>query len=289
MTKMLWTTVTFALFVPLGGCELQDCDNPETGAEGVCLKSLKRFESEPETQSAAWAPGASVTIDSPNGDVRVVQGDDDAAVSATFEPFVLRAYDTPEEEAAENLASLERSVTADGSGDVLVDVTRPSGSHNSLGADITVRLPSIFNGTLDIDQNNGSTEVDFVGAAVAVVVASNNGSCDIATGAASNIDVHCDNGDLEASVSEVAPQAGSGFSTGNGSITLSLPSDAVFSVMAQALAGGMVDFDGLPDVCSVDAASDSAKTVICNGATSADPIYTATADGTSMADVILVF
>ena len=288
MTKMLWTTVTFALLAPLSGCELQDCDNPETGAEGVCLKSLKRFESEPETQSAAYTAGAGVTIDSPNGDVRVVRGDDDGQVSATFEPFVMRAYDTPEEEAAENIASIERSVTADAGGDVLVDVSYPSGSP-PLGADITVELPSSFTGRLDIDQNNGSTEVDFVGAAVAVIVSSNNGSCDIATGSASNIDVHCDNGDLEASVSGVAPQAGSGFSTGNGSITLSLPSDAVFSVRALALAGGTVEFDRLPDTCSVNALSDASKTVSCNGATTDDPEYTATADGTSLADVILVF
>jgi hypothetical protein len=284
--------MTFALLAPLSGCELQDCDNPETGAEGVCVKSLKRFESGPETHSATWAPGASVTIDSPNGDVRVVQGDDDAAVSVTFEPFVLRAFDTPEEEVAEDLASLNRSVRSQGppattESGVVVDVSRPSGSP-TLGADITVRLPPIFNGTLDVDQTNGSTEVDFVGAAVAVIVASNNGGCDIATGSASNIDVHCDNGDLEASVSAVAPQAGSGFSTGNGSITLSLPSDAVFVVRAQALAGGTVDFDNLPDVCTVEA-SDSAKTVNCNGATNDDPVYDATADGTSLADVILVF
>ncbi len=289
MKTTLWTTMTLALLVPLGGCEVQDCDNPETGAEGVCLKSLKRFESPPETQSAAYAAGANVTIDSPNGDVRVVRGDDDSSVFATFEPFVLRAFDTPEEEAAADLDSLERSVTADGSGNVAVDVSRPSGSPSSLGADIRVELPSVFDGMLEIDQNNGSTEVDFVGAAVAVNVSSDNGSCDIATGSAANITVHCDNGDLDASISGVTAQSGSGFSTGNGSITLSLPSDGVFSIQAQALAGGIVDVQNLPSACTENAASDSAKTVSCNGATSADPIYVAEADGTSLADVILQF
>lgn len=290
MTKFFWTTVTFALLSPLGGCELEECDNPETGAQGLCAKSLKRFESAPETQSAAYADGANVTIDSVNGHVHVVRGDDDASVSATFEPFVLRAFDTPEEEAAENLDRLELTVAADGAGDVLVDASKPSSAPPTLGADITVRLPSVFNGTLDIAQNNGSTEVDFVGAAVAVLVSSDNGSCDIATGSAEDIDVHCDNGDLEASISGVAQGAGGDFSTGNGSITLSLPSDAVFSVQAEAVDGGTVQVDeDLPATCTVNAASESAKTVSCNGATTADPIYVATASGTGLADVILVF
>ena len=289
MTKLLLTTVTFAMLLPVSGCEVQDCDNPETGAEGVCLKSLKRWEAEPETMSAPYAAGASVTIDSVNGDVRVVRGSDDGSVYATFEAFVLRAYDTPDEEAAANLESIELSAVADGNGDVLVDTSRPSGSPSSLGADITVELPSTFAGTLEVDQNNGSTEVDFVGAAVGLTVTSDNGGCEIASGAAANIDVHCDNGDLDASISGVAPQAGSGFSTGNGSITLSLPSDGAYSVQAEALAGGIVDVQNLPGVCTVNEASDAAKTVSCNDGTSADPVYTVSADGTSLADVILVF
>lgn len=289
MKKMHFTALTFALLLPLGGCEVQDCDNEETGAEGICLKSLKRWDSPEETLDTGYAAGRSVSIDSPNGDVRVVRGGSTDTVSATFERFVLRAHDTPDEEAQADLDSLELSVGADGNGDVVVDVTRPSGSPSSLGADITVALPTSFDGVLAVDQTNGSTEIDFVGAAVGVVVTSNNGGCDIATGSASDISVHCDNGDLTASIDAVSVQSGSGFSTGNGSVELSLPSDGIFSVQAQALAGGIVAINGLPASCSVNEASDAAKTVSCNGATSQDPIYVAEADGTSLADVILSF
>jgi hypothetical protein len=268
------------------GCEAQDCDNEETGAEGVCLKSLKRFDSSAETQTVAYA-GDDIIIANPNGDVHVVEGDP-GDVSATFEPFVLRAYDTPEEVAQEDLDSLERTVTTTG-GDVHIDVRRPNGSPSSLGADITAAVPPEFTGTLRITQVNGETEVDFVGDAIGVIVDSDNGSCDIATGVASEISVHCDNGDLSASISDVTSQAGSGFSTGNGSITLSLPADAVFSVQAAALAGGTVTAENLPSGCTLEAASDHAKTLSCNGATTDDPIYQVKADGTSLADVVLVF
>ena len=267
MTKFHFSALSFALLFSLGGCEIQECDNEETGADGLCLKSLKRWDAPDETMQASYTAGDSVSIDSPNGDVRVVRGNSTDTVSVTFERFVLRAHDTPDEEAEADLDSLERSIENDGSGNVTVDVTRPSGSPSSLGADITVELPTNFDGVLEVDQTNGSTEIDFVGDAVGVEVTSNNGDCEVATGNASDVSVH----------------------TGNGSITLSLPSDGLFSVQAQALAGGRVIVDDLPDACSVNEASDAAKTVSCNGATTEDAIYVAEADGTSLADVILSF
>jgi hypothetical protein len=267
MTKFHFSALTFALLFSLGGCEVQECDNEETGADGLCLKSLKRWTAPDETVQVSYRAGANMGIDSPNGDVRVVRGTSTDTVSVTFEPFVLRAYDTPDEEAEADLDSLERSIEDDGIGNLTVDVTRPSGSPSSLGADITVELPTSFDGVLEVNQDNGSTEVDFVGDATAVQVWSRNGDCEVATGNASAVSVQ----------------------TGNGSITLSLPSDGLFSVQAQALAGGEVIVDDLPDACSVNEASDSAKTVSCNGATTEDPIYGAVADGTSLADVILSF
>jgi hypothetical protein len=276
------------LFIASGtlGCEAQECDNEETGADGVCLKSLKRFDSPAETDGVAYA-GDDVIISSANGDVHVVEGGA-GDVTATFEPFVLRAYDTPEEAAQEDLDSLERSITTTG-GDVHIDVRRPDGSPSSLGADITAAIPPEFTGNLRIEQSNGETQVDFVGGAMGVLVTSDNGSCDIATGVASEISVHCDNGDLSASISDVTAQSGSGFSTGNGSITLSLPAGAVFSVQAAALAGGTVTVENLPSACTLAVGSESAKTLSCNGATTDDPVYQVEADGTSLADVVLSF
>jgi hypothetical protein len=268
------------------GCEVQDCDNAETGAEGVCLKSLKRFEGASQNGMVDYA-GDDIIIDSPNGDVRVVQGEV-GVVSASFDPFVLRAYDITEEEAEADFELLDLAITTDG-GDVHVDVTRLDGAPSSLGADVTVFIPPEFTGNLRVAQDNGQTEVEYVADASGVIVESDNGSCDVATGAASEISVHCDNGDLSAAIGDVTEQRGDGFSTGNGSITLSLPGNAVFSVQAAALAGGTVSVENMPAACTLAEGSESAKTLSCNGATTDDPVYQVEADGTSLADVVLSF
>jgi len=271
----------------LSGCEAQNCTGPN-GEKAVCLKSLTRFEGDRVIQSADYAPGADVTITSKNGDVTVESGDADDAVSATFQPFVLRAYDTSEDEVQADLAKLDTSIDTNADGSVSVTVARESGAYDTLGADVTVGLPPSFGGVLNVSPQNGETSVLFVGAAAGVVVHSGNGSCNVAAGS-SDVSVECKNGDLVASIDAPAPQTGSGFVTDNGSITLNLPSDGVFSVEAQAADGGTVSVDGLPDACTVDAASDASQTVSCNGATSDDPIYQVTAYGTALSDVDLVF
>jgi hypothetical protein len=275
------------LLAVLPACEIQECDDEETGTDGVCLKSLKRFEADAITQYAEYTSDIDLYVNNPNGELRVVRGDRSDRLEVTFEPFVLRAHDTPRDEAEQELAELEVSLGQSGRG-LFIDVNRPAGSPGTLGADVRVALPTSFASVLDITQGNGGTEVDFVGDSPSLVLTSENGDCDLTTGYAEHISVHCDNGDLRASVLGIAPQSGSGFSTGNGSIELSFPSDGVFSVQAQALAGGSVISD-VPSSCLVNAASDAAKTVSCNGATDLDPVYSAVADGTGLADVVLSF
>lgn len=276
-----------ALCAPLG-CEIQDCDNAETGADGVCLKSLKRFEGARRSQSATYPAGTDVIIRSPNGDLTVDESSDSDTLEVTFEPFVLLAYDTPREEADQELDELEMSLNQSGRG-LVIDVFRPRGSPGTLGADIRVGLPARFGALLDIDQQNGSTDVRFVADALGLVATSENGSCDVVTGVVEQLSVRCENGDLRGVIQWIWPQTGSGFQTGNGSIYLELPEDGVYSVSAEAVAGGQVVVEDLPASCSVNAASEAAKTVSCNGATDQDPLYWATADGTSLADVVLSF
>jgi hypothetical protein len=262
--KALGTFGVMLLVFSVLGCEAQECDNAETGADGICLKSLDRFEGETQTIAAAYTVGTNVSIDSLNGNVRVVAGSG-ADVNARFKPFVFRAFDTPEEQIMADLADLTLSAVGDANG-VFVDVDRADGALNTLGADVTVELPSTFDGVLSIDQTNGQTDVDFVAAAVGVVVDNNNGSCDVVTGSASSVSVN----------------------TGNGTITLTFPADGVFNVQAQAMAGGVVQ-NNLAGCAVVEGSTASAMTISCNGATSADPVYSAVADGTSLADVVLSF
>ena len=280
--------IALSLSLPLlAACEIQECDDEVTGADGVCLKSLKRFEGTSVTQYAEYTTDLDLVFDSPNGDLRIVRGSRDDRVEVTFEPFVLRAHDTPREEAEAELDELEVSLGQSGRA-MFVDVRRPSGARGTLGADVLIALPTGFASILDVDQNNGDTRIDFLGDAPSLILTSDNGDCDVVTGSAEHISVHCDNGDLSAQVLGVAHQTGSGFSTGNGSIELSFPHDGRFSVQAQALAGGRVTSE-LPESCSLNSASDSAKTASCNGATELDPIYSAIADGTGLADVVLTF
>jgi hypothetical protein len=269
------------------GCEAMKCDG-QNGQSAVCLKSLKRFNGETATQTTDYVSGADVSVHSRNGNVDVIAGSADDSVVATFHPFVLRAYDTAESVVADDLTKLETSANTDADGNVTVDVSRMSGAESTLGADLTVELPISFAGALGVNQENGETHVKFVGSATAVTLTSGNGSCELVTGAA-DVSVHCENGDLSARLDTATPQSGQGFVTDNGSITLTLPPDGVFSVQAQALGGGSVKVEHLPGACTVNAASDAAKTLSCNGATDADPVYTAKADGTGLADVTLTF
>jgi len=269
------------------GCEANKCEGQD-GQNAVCLKSLKRFDGETTTQSTDYTAGADLNVHSRNGNVEIIAGSAEDSVVATFHPFVLRAYDTAESVVADDLTKLEASASTDTDGSVTVDVSRMSGAESTLGADVTVELPPSFAGALGVDQDNGETRVRFVGAATTVSVTSRNGSCDLDTGA-SDVSIHCENGDLNARIDAATPQSGRGFVTDNGSITLTLPADGVFSVQAQALAGGRVNVEHMPAACSVNEASSAAKTLSCNGATDADPIYTAKAAGTSLADITLTF
>jgi hypothetical protein len=290
------------------GCEAQKCDDQtvqgegdagtEESDEGACvvLKSLKKFNGTDQSGQAEWVDGAPVTIDGRNGDITVRQGSG-MNVAATFEPFVFRAYDTPDEVAIADIAKLNAVVEGDHNGTpgaVLVRTSRQDGAKTTLGADITVDLPPTFNGPLSIIQDNGQTDVDFAGSAVGFSVKSDNGSCDVTTGAAAaTVDVFCDNGDLVASVGGVP--AGSEprkFATGNGTVDVDFSgaAGARFNVQAQARAGGIVDTTNAASAgCAVQEASAGSKTVSCNGATSADPTYQAIADGTGLADVVLSF
>jgi hypothetical protein len=284
-------TAIVAGFALMNGCKAEGCDDNNDGeSDSNCiqLETLKRFDGTATIRNGAYVAGANVVIDSPNGKVRVGRGPA-GIISAKFDPFTMMDQETTDQQAAAQMETLVYDLSAEGD-TIRVDVDRPSGSSSYLGADMVVEIPENFSGTLTIAQNNGSTDVEFVGDAVGVVVNSDNGSCNIATGAAENVSIACGNGDLEASIAAVpATQSGTGFTTDNGEIVLALPADGKFSVQAQAHDGGTVQVNGTPSGCTVNAASESAKTVACNGATTADPIYAANAHGTGLANVVLNF
>ena len=124
--------------------------------------------------------------------------------------------------------------------------------------------------------------------AASVDVSSGNGSCGVVAGSPKTISVSCDNGDMTASLDGIAADSqGGSFTTGNGSIDLAMPSGK-FNVQAVAHDGGKVNTAKNAD-CTVAGDAPDSKTVSCGGATTADPIYKADANGTGLADVNLSF
>lgn len=284
------------LLAASAGCEAQKCDVPVGDGEvqqGVCLKSLKKFRgSNSIVRQAEWLPGQPVTIDGINGDINVVQGSGTTVV-ATFDPWVFRAYDTPREEAVKDLESLEGTADGDSSGAVTVRSRRIGTVPSTLGADITVQMPPTFDGALTVHQNNGSTNIDFSGSATAVNLKSDNGSSNVlVSGTATTLDLFGDNGDLSVSVPGVPPGAGArSIHTDLGDIRLSfqgVPAATKFSVQAFA-PDGIVNVNGAEAAgCAlVDPVNPGSKTVSCNGASTADPVYKVNAD--SLSDIAVTF
>ena len=290
-----------ALLALGAGCEAQDCDvveqTPDGGTEtreGVCLKSLTRFDGTNEfVHTARWLPGAPITIDGRNGDIEVVQGTGTDVV-ATFDPFVWLAHDSSQDRVQDQFDKLNTEATGDpgGSGAVLVRSSRESGASSGLGADIRVEIPPGFDGALAVQQDNGTTEVAFAGSATSVKVHSDNGSCTVtSSAAATEVDLHCENGSLTANVSG-APAGGGTRSirTDLGDINLSfvgVPTSQPFNVQAQALGGVVNLVNDVGAGCTQQTAGAGSKTVSCHGGTQANPTYQVRAE--SLSDITLTF
>jgi len=307
MTKALSSLAVLCLGISLlTGCEAQKCDVPvgdgdqgteeQQTTEGICLKSLKKFKgANPIERSAAWLPGSPISIDGVNGQIEVVQGSSNTVV-ATFHPFVIRAYDTSQDEILANLEHLEGTATGDAggvSGAVEVRSRRNGTVPSTLGADITVEIPPTFDGVLTVHQNNGSTDIRFSGSATAVNLNSENGSSDVnVSPSATALDIFGDNGGLSVNVPAVPPGTESRtIHSGLGDVGLSfgsVPAGTKFSVMAFA-PDGVVDTGNAESAgCTlVQPVNPGSKTVRCNGATDADPVYKVNAD--DLSDIALTF
>ncbi len=297
---LLWLSALFAST----GCELTDCsdeneiagasntDEADDGTTKVCAESLSKFEGTEETKQAAWLPGGSVTIKNVHGKVDVVRGET-GIVSVDITPFAFRGNSKSAEAKNDIENELTKTVAeGDAQGDVVVEMSRSKGT---VGADIVVRLPPEFDGALVIDKNSngffaGRLDVDFVGDAASLRVTSDS-SCEIAAGSVPSIDVNCDF-DVTAVVSGIAAGATGTFTAGSDA-DITFPGGTFF-VQAQACQDrdsclGSVDTTNAEAAgCTVDAAADTSKTVLCGGATAADPSFMVIGEG-SLGDLTLRF
>jgi hypothetical protein len=265
-----------------------------TGAadSGTSLETVSRFEStRPLVLEGTWDPGVAATIEGINGNIEVVRGTENAVVRATFSPFVfLKSYTSPSEVAPHFEKLLAEVLPDDGTSGVLVRSSRTGGSPSTLGADIVVEIPSAFDATLSIRQNNGETDVSFAGNAKGIELESSSGSCNVAcSAAAAALNIFCDIGDVAVDV----PGAPAGndvrmIRTDAGDITVSfanVPATQRFSVEATA-SEGMVQITG-GAACGVQDGSGGLKIVSCHGAAPGDPVYQLNA--ATQSDILLTF
>ncbi|MGE0324618.1 MAG: hypothetical protein AB7K71_08095 [Polyangiaceae bacterium] len=287
--------LALGILVNTTGCA--ECSkNEETG--GTTCKSLKYVQAaNPKVTEVNYQAGASLDVKTVNGDITIVNGSTDTVVVETT-PRVGKAHDTPEEEFTAALEALndQTEVSGDASGNAVVRA--PGGGVDSVS--VVVKLPPGFNGTIKLNQGNGTTEVKGVAGATALDIFSDNGSCDIraatsvvsttvncdngstsVTGLANDVNITAGNGDLFVEVASPGGNGGTIFAD-NGDIELAVPASGNFSV--QASATNSVDM-GNPSTCTINEAASNSKTLTCNqgGAN-----YVVTADGPG-ADILVSY
>ncbi len=318
MKTALWflgmTVLGAGLVTGAVGCELGACDDESepaaadagagaeetTGSESdedkegcVQFESLKKFVGTSETKQVSWATGGKVRVDSRNGHVVVKAGSTADLVSVEFTPFSWRGHTKKDQAVAEIENKLEKVADGDGSGGAVIKTSRKSGATSGLGADVVVTLPSNFDGTLEIEQDNGSVEVQSVASAAAIDLTNTGaGDCEIdggptvkSTKVTCEFDIAVYNvadavtirstglGDVDVALASVAAGSGGGSITADkGSVNLTVPSADVFSV--QATASGTVDMGTPPSGCQVTEAASNSKTLACGAG---GPNYTVSA------------
>jgi hypothetical protein len=294
----------------LAGCETKNCKTSD-GKDGICAESLKAFEGDPQTLTADYVDGASVTIHGVYGDIAVIAGDP-GLVSASFQPFDYRGHSEQDAANHELDENLDLQASADSAGDVSVTASRHD-SKNGLGSHITVALPPEFNGSLVVKNdgdgpiNQGHIDVSFVGDSTTLSVL-NHGleNCNILRNddkdpapvtLLSDVDVVCEaditvrgvndnvlvqsrdadfHSNVNVELGSVAPGAvGGKVIADNGSAQLILPLGASFSVSASATgAGAHVGKLEAPDSCT-QTRDDASLELACGD--DIGPHYTVTA------------
>lgn len=278
------------LLLAASGCEVTNCTTEE-GNSAVCSESLERYtltDGEIEPDALPYESGMDIVVDGVYGAIQVEEGTD-GEVGVRFEPFTYRGH-SKDAEAREELESLfDWSFEEDGNA-INVATGRLSGSTNGLGAEITLFLPSDFDGELAVRNhsngpiNPGNIDVNFVGDATLLdIQADSLGDCFV--DAAPSVvfsKVFCDGkirlenasddimiastglgGGAQVMLSEIASDAQGGIiETEDGDIQFVLPAGPL-SIHAVSTEDGVVSEGDVPDDCNVDESSSREKTITC--------------------------
>lgn len=198
------------------------------------VEPMVRYEGNPRNIEADYMPGQSIVVQSRMGSVNVSVGASEQ-IEAVFEPFTLDTEKNEEKATREMGENLKTEIVEDG-GLIRVKVYREGENvSGNLGADITLRIPIDFNGGFESQMDMGDTEADFAGVdALTVTRVTSTGPGDIVLRSLTgNIDATTDLGDIDIQVIEWATSSGI-ISTGNGDVSISVPTAANGSITAFA-------------------------------------------------------
>jgi hypothetical protein len=254
-----------------------------TALSGCKAETAEEFEGTPETKEVAWAAGQDLSVTGANGEIRFERGNA-GKVGVQFKPFAIEGYSEEDKARADMREHLHFALAPDSRG--VGAAVHKTGGGGGLGAHMLVYLPPEFDSTINIENDNGEVEVDFVGNAHTLYVRNDGaGDCLVTPGQTTSIkttNVLCnfdvrvagvsdavivrsaELGDVDVSIASVAPgSAQDQIRADNGTVNLALPAAGGFSV--QATASGTVNQGNMPSTCSVQEAAANSKTVACGG------------------------
>jgi hypothetical protein len=158
----------------LTGCKASKCVGPDGGELDNCiqLQPLKRYNGTVVQQSVAWSAGKTVTIENHNGTIVVDAAGGATAVSVDAAPFDLETGDEAGRAAATSaMDNNPLAISGDTSGNVIV--TGNGGTY--VGFDLTVHVPSTFDGALSVTGHSGSVTVATAATSPSTVVSAGAG------------------------------------------------------------------------------------------------------------------
>ncbi|MFO0572011.1 MAG: hypothetical protein U0263_40685 [Polyangiaceae bacterium] len=315
--KTLYGTIAFAVLgatlFSATGCKVEDCPDSEKKG-GVCVvgKSLTKFNGTPSSNTVDYQAGTPLSIEGVYGNINVTSGAAAGKVEVTFEPFDYEGHD--EKDLATRQMNDNLKMNTDLTGGVHVTAVRTGDTTNGLGANITVKLPADFDGSISVyNHGNGplnefDLNVGFVGKSTSVSITNDSGigDCKI-QGAATVTDTKATCGDLitvldvsdnvnitkkglsagsDATVvlrmaSIAATAAGGSIVTEDGSIDATFPATGTYAIQAFSPTQGIVTEGTPPASCTVETAAPGSKTITCGAAT---PLYKVTAGQDGLGD-----
>jgi hypothetical protein len=162
--------------VLLTGCKASKCLDANGQEVPNCLQvqSLKKYVGQyPVTGSAAWSAGKSITINNGNGLIVVDATSGATEVTASAIAFDMETADGQGKATAISVidTQLHLVVGADGTGNVVVN---GDGTGNR-GFELTVHLPSTFDGALTVVGNSGDVTVNTAATSTSTTVSNNAG------------------------------------------------------------------------------------------------------------------